>query len=158
MGIAIMMALAMSSPLVFQGLWLQRWFRVCWWIGLVLMVVALANTIHPFVPSVQKPIAAVPTLPTTDEFFASTQNDIEAKREALATCKTSSLQTWGTSISTTDGLENYFDACMQARSYHHVNRPECFAGYASLPANPAYNYVFGYFDVDQRGIFDCYAK
>jgi hypothetical protein len=44
MGAVIVMASIMADPFLFQNMWFKRWFRICWWLGIV---IAISATVHP---------------------------------------------------------------------------------------------------------------
>ncbi len=50
MGAAIMMAAIMATPFMFQNYWQKRWFRVCWWIGVAIVVMAVLSPPHGNAP------------------------------------------------------------------------------------------------------------
>jgi len=159
------MALAMSSPLIFQGLWFQRWFRVCWWIGFGCMVLMLSNIVlgpylngsHHQTASVSAPSSSKPLPTTPDELFAAVDAEHKAKFVALGSCKTTALQQWGVITPTPGNIENLFDACMASHGYKPAVVDICLAPSAT-PENPSYSYVTGRVAIGQREIFDCYVK
>jgi hypothetical protein len=46
MGIAIIMAVMMASPLYFEHLWQKRWFKICWWLALLILFGEVMRLAH----------------------------------------------------------------------------------------------------------------